>query len=480
MDIETTRSQMNDERVKKTNNVNSSNDGNEMKKCVKIRIRKEWSGLFAIDYNSYTYTLDWITLQGGPPVVHFEDKFSSRAKLLKASEVREILKLTQKPDIISFAGGLPNPQSFPVEIINEIVSDLLKQTPERVLQYGTTEGVEPLREEIANLAKSDGMDVGKEDILITHGSQQALDFAGRCFIDPNDCVVVGAPTYLGATNVWRQNKAQMHEVMVDDNGQDIDQAEEIIRDLMHKGLNVKFLYIMPNFQNPAGVTLSEKRRKHVIDIANELDILIIEDDPYGKIRFEGEPLKPIKHYDDEGRVIYTSTFSKLLAPGFRVAWVTASEPILHKFILNKQTADLHTNTFGQWVTYEYMHRGYFKKHVPKIISLYREKCALLLKAMDNYFPDEVKFTRPKGGMFSWASCPDNIDANAMLIAAIEKKVAYVVGSAFYANPELGRSKMRLNFTHPANDKIEVGIKVLSEVMEEFIKKCSKASGKPKK
>lgn len=404
----------------------------------------------------------------------FEDKFSSRAKLLKASEVREILKLTQKPDVISFAGGLPNPLSFPVEIINEIVNDLLKHSPEKALQYGTTEGIDPLREEIAQMARADGMKINFEDILITHGSQQTLDFIGRIFLDPNDVVVLGAPTYLGATNVWRQNKAQMHEVTVDDDGQNIDMAEEVIRDCRSRGLNVKLLYIMPNFQNPAGVTLSEKRRKQVIDIANEYDLLIVEDDPYGKIRFEGEPMKSLKSMDDEGRVIYTSTFSKLLAPGFRIAWVTASPTILHKFILNKQTADLHTNTFGQWVTYEYMHRGHLKRHIPNIIKLYKEKCELLLRAMDAHFPKEVHFTRPKGGMFSWAALPEGVDTIEMLPTAIERKVAYVVGSAFYADPREGRNKMRLNFTHPANDKIEVGIKALAGVIEEYIKKANDA------
>jgi 2-aminoadipate transaminase len=413
-------------------------------------------------------------------MTHFEDKFSSRAKLLKASEVREILKLTQKPDVISFAGGLPNPLSFPVEIINEIICDLLKQDPAKVLQYGTTEGVEPLREEIAKMAREDGMKVEAKDILITHGSQQVLDFAGRIFIDPNDVVVLGAPTYLGATNVWRQNKAQMHEVTVDDNGQDLDEAEEIIKDCKNRGLSVKILYIMPNFQNPSGVTLSEKRRKQVIDIANEYDLIVLEDDPYGKIRFEGESYKPIKALDDEGRVIYTSTFSKLLAPGFRVAWCTASEPLLHKFIMNKQSADLHTNTIGQWVTYEYMHRGHLKRHIPNIIKLYKEKCRLLLKAMEDYFPDDVKFTRPQGGMFSWVSLPEEIDTKEMLMDAIEKKVAYVVGSAFYANPIRGKSKMRLNFTHPANDKIPVGIKALAGVIEDYLKKSKKSGTGSKK
>jgi 2-aminoadipate transaminase len=403
----------------------------------------------------------------------WDDIFSNRAKIMKASEIREILKLTQKPDMISFAGGLPNPLTFPVDKVQEIVTDLLKGDPDRVLQYGTTEGILPLREEIAKIAQGDGMDITAEDILIVHGSQQGLDLLGRVFLNPADCVVVGAPTYLGAASVWRQSRAEMHEVTVDNDGMYIEEAAEIIKDLKQKELDVKFLYIMSNFHNPAGVTLSEKRRKQVIDLANELDILIIEDDPYGKIRFEGKWLKPIKSFDDEGRVVYTSTFSKLLAPGFRIAWVTAPNEILHKLTLAKQSVDLCTNAFGQFVTYEYIKRGYFAEHVPNIIKIYKEKCKIMLKAMDDHLPDGVDFTRPQGGMFSWATVPEAIDTRQMLADAIERKVAYVVGSAFYANPERGRNKMRLNFTHPENDLIPKGMKNLASVIETWMKKTKK-------
>ena len=401
--------------------------------------------------------------------MNFDHKFSERARVMKASEIREILKLTQRPEIISFAGGLPNPLTFPKEIIREIVVDLLDKNPELPLQYGTTEGVNPLREEIAKMCHEDGMDVGYEDIIITHGSQQALDLIGKVLLNPTDVVIVGAPTYLGANSVWNQNRASLHEVTVDDDGQVIEEAEVIIKDLKARDHNVKFMYIMPNFHNPAGVTLSDKRRKMVLDLAKDQDLLILEDDPYGKIRFEGSSIRSIKARDDEGRVIYTSTFSKLLAPGFRIAWCTAHPDILHKMVLAKQSTDLNTNTFGQYVTYEYMARGHFKRHVPNIIKLYKEKCDIMVKAMKEYFPKEVKFTIPQGGMFSWAQLPEYVDAKHVLNHCIAKNVAYVVGSAFYANPLRGKSKMRLNFTHPANDLIPVGIKVIAEAIEEHLR-----------
>jgi 2-aminoadipate transaminase len=389
---------------------------------------------------------------------------------MKASEIREILKLTQKPNMISFAGGLPNPLSFPVDKVGEIVTDLLKGDPDRVLQYGTTEGINPLREELAKIAAESGMDIKYDDILIVHGSQQGLDLIGRVLLNPKDAILVGAPTYLGSTAVWRECRAEMHQVTVDNDGMDMDEAAETMKALEKQGKKVKFIYLMSNFHNPAGVTLSEKRRKQVIDLANQHDTLVIEDDPYGKIRFEGKSLKSVKSYDDEDRVIYTSTFSKLLAPGFRVAWLTAPKPVLQKIILAKQSADLCTNAFGQFVTYEYISRGYFKEHVPNIIKLYKEKCRIMLKCMDDMFPDEVEYTRPEGGMFSWATVPEGIDTKEMFIDAVEKSVAYVVGSAFYADPVRGKNKMRLNFTHPENDLIPVGVKNLASVLEKWIKK----------
>jgi 2-aminoadipate transaminase len=406
-------------------------------------------------------------------VFSIKDKLSDRASVMKASEIREILKLTQKPDMISFAGGLPNPLSFPVDKVKEIVNDLLKNDPGNSLQYGTTEGITPLREELAKMARSQGMEADMEDILVVHGSQQGLDLMGRIFLNAGDNIMVGAPTYLGANSVWRECRAKVHEVTVDDDGIEMDEADETLHRLRKEGALPKLFYLMSNFHNPAGITLSEKRRKQAVSLAHEYDLVIIEDDPYGQIRFEGKALRPIKHFDDEGRVIYTSTFSKLLAPGFRIAWCTASKEILHKLVLAKQSADLCTNAFGQFVTYEYMARGYFKAHVPKIISLYKEKCGIMLKSMDEHFPEEVQFTRPKGGMFSWATFPDSVDTLDLFMDAVKRNVAFVVGTAFYFTPERGRHKARLNFSHPENDKIPIGIKKLASVIEEHIKKAKK-------
>jgi 2-aminoadipate transaminase len=389
---------------------------------------------------------------------------------MKASEIREILKLTQKPDIISFAGGLPNPETFPVRIVEEIVCDLLKNNPHSVLQYGTTEGILPLREELAKIANKDGMNIGPENILITHGAQQGIDLLGKIMLDPGDRIIVGAPTYLGATSVFNASEAKMEEVTVDNEGMVPEECSELIKKLVKKGKKVKFVYVMSNFHNPAGVTMPEKRRKAMLDISHEHDVIIVEDDPYGKIRFEGVNLKPIKAFDDGDRVIYMTTFSKLLAPGFRIAWTAAPPEIFHKLVLAKQYTDLCTNAFGQFVTHEYIARGHFAKHIPNIISLYKRKCEIMMKAMDEHIPKDIEYTRPEGGMFSWATCPEGMDSKEILMDAIKVKVAFVTGTSFYATPERGINKMRLNFTHPKDDLIPVGVERLSSVLEQHLKK----------
>jgi len=387
---------------------------------------------------------------------------------MKASEIREILKLTQKPEYISFAGGLPNPQSFPTEAVKEIVSDLLDKDSERVMQYGTTEGYEPLRSEVGKWAREMGMmDIHRGNIMITHGSQQALDIISKVFINRGDPVIVGAPTYLGALSVWKVTGAHFEEVEVDATGLDMDSLDETISRLKHADIHPKIIYVVPNFQNPAGVTMSEKRRKQVVDIANEHDCLVLEDDPYGQIRFKGTPIKPVKAFDDTGRVIYMSTFSKLLAPGFRVAWMAADARMTKKFVKCKQYTDLCTNSFGQAITYEYIARGHMKSHIPKIISLYERKCGLLMKALDEKMPDDFSWTRPEGGMFSWMTLPKDFNSVDLLKTSLKHKVAFVTGTAFYANPLNGVNKARLNFTHPADERIPEGVDRLVDSIAEY-------------
>lgn len=392
--------------------------------------------------------------------------FSDIVHSMRASEIRELLKITLQPDVISFAGGLPNPQSFPIENIKEIVTDLLESKGSEILQYGTTEGVKDLRKAIIErMARLHGMKIEEEEISIMHGSQQGLYILGKIFLNPKDIVVVEAPTYLGALNAFQTLYPRYISIPLDDEGMQTEILEEKLSFLTREGLKPKFIYVVPTFQNPSGTCMPLNRRKHLIEIAEKHDVLIIEDDPYGEIRFSGDKVPPIKALDRDGRVIYISSFSKILAPGFRIAFCVAPKEITKKMTLAKQSIDLCTNPFGQYVAAEYIKRGYLDKHLQNIISMYKEKRDIMLDSMDKYFPPEAKWTRPDGGMFLWVTLPERINTENMLMKAITKRVTYVHGAAFYPDRS-GTNTMRLNFTHPSNDKIEEGIRRLSEVIKE--------------
>jgi len=395
----------------------------------------------------------------GEHAIDFEALFSDRAKAMKASEIRELLKLTNQPDIISFAGGLPSPLSFPKKEVAEIVKDVLKTRGERALQYGATEGVNEFRETIAQLMKKDGVECDESQVLVTSGSQQGLDLVAKVFIDPFDNIIVGSPTYLGGVNAFIAFQASIHTVKLDDDGLQMELLKEKLEALRKAGKKIKFLYTIPTFHNPAGVTMPEKRRKELIDLASEYDFLILEDDPYSKLRYDGEPIKPIKAFDDEGRVMYMGTFSKILAPGLRVAWIVASEDLHRKLTIVKQSTDLCTSPFGQYIAYEYVARGYMEPHIEKIKSLYKVKKDAMLKALEKYFPEEVKWTRPQGGLFLWVTCPPIVNTKEMFREAIKDRVAYVTGSSFYVDGG-GLNCMRLNFSFATEQQIDEGIRRL--------------------
>ncbi|MFH0815533.1 MAG: PLP-dependent aminotransferase family protein [Methanobacteriota archaeon] len=402
----------------------------------------------------------------------FEHLFSERARGMKASMIRELLKLTHQRDIVLFAGGLPNPAAFPVEDVKGICKDLLAKSSEKTLQYGTTEGVTELREQLVERMKRKSIDCDIKNTIITSGSQQGLDLVSKVFIDPKDMVVVGAPTFLGGAGVFTSYQAQMEAIPIDEEGMPPDVLEDRLWKLHRHGRNFKMLYMLPTFQNPSGVTSPESRRKKIIDICAELDMIIIEDDPYSDIRYSGDDLRPVKSFDKEGRVIYMSTFSKILAPGLRVAWLTASEDIVSKLVIAKQSTDLCTNTFGQYIAHEYMARGLVDKHIEVIKKLYKAKRDIMLKSMKDHFPEGVKWTRPDGGMFCWVTVPDYIDTPGMFDKAIENNVAYVPGNAFYTN-DGGRDSMRLNFTHPTDEMIGVGIERLAKVIKDEMRHHAK-------
>ena len=406
----------------------------------------------------------------------FARYFSERAKELRASEVRELLKLLQVPDMISFAGGFPNPETFPIELVSKIASEVLAKDGAQALQYGITEGYGPLREAVAARMNKKGIKCSSDNVLIVSGSQQVLDLVGKVFIDPKDIVVVSSPTYLAALTALTAYQASFESVPIDKDNMRMDLFEERIRRLSKRGKPPKIVYALPNFHNPAGVTMPEKNRRWLVDLASDYDLLILEDDPYSELRYKGEPIRPIKSFDDEGRVIYMSTFSKILSPGLRVGWTVVDPEILKKFVIAKQSTDVCTNVLGQRIAHEYVIQGFIEAQIEKIKKIYGRKLDLMLKGMDEFMPSGLNWIRPEGGMFLWVTLPESLDSGDLLAKALRKKVAFVQGRAFYADPKEGRNTMRLNFTHPSDDMITEGLRRLgSAINQEMLSKWDKSS-----
>lgn len=396
------------------------------------------------------------------------ERYAQRTQGMRSSAVRELLKLTEQPDIISFAGGLPAPEVFPVAEFQEACKNVLSEYGPKALQYSTTEGYKPLREMIARHTCRYGIDVGPDNILITTGSQQALDLIGKVFINPGDHVLVESPTYLGALQAWNSYQAEYVTVPMDDDGLQTDKLEDALR------VSPKFIYALPNFQNPAGITLSFERRQKLIELADHYGVPIVEDDPYGQLRYEGKHLLPLVVLDNHfqgnggirysGNVIYLSTFSKTLAPGLRLGWIVAPVEVIEKFVMAKQGIDLHTSSFNQMVAYEVARGGFLDKHVQVIRKVYGERRNAMLEALDEYFPAEVKWTKPQGGLFLWVTLPNHLSADTVLRQAIERKVAFVPGTSFYADGS-GKNTLRLNFSYVTPERINEGIKRLAAVLK---------------
>jgi len=389
---------------------------------------------------------------------------------MRKSEIRELLKVTQDPEIISFAGGLPNPQSFPIQDLKGIVQNVLDHYGKIALQYGATHGINELREVIAERSVRESMKGGvtPENIMITSGSQQALDAVGKIFLNPGDIAMVGLPSYLGGINAFRSYEANLVGIPLDKDGMRVDLLDEKIKELIKQDMSVKFIYAIPTFQNPAGTVMPESRRKKLVDIAHEYNLIIVEDDPYGKLRYDGSAVKPIKAFDDEGRVVYMSTFSKILAPGFRLAWIIASEDIMRKLALCKQAQDLCTAAFSQYIAYEFMKSGSLDLHIMKICEMYKPKRDIMMDSMKKYFPEGYICNKPNGGMFAWVTLPEQIDTEAMFLDAFKEKVAYVHGKAFCVDGS-GGSSMRLNFSYSTNEQLQTGMKRLGTVIERKMK-----------
>ncbi|NPV88489.1 PLP-dependent aminotransferase family protein [Coprothermobacteraceae bacterium] len=396
---------------------------------------------------------------------------SVRGASLNPSAIREIFKYSGDPSFISFAGGYPDPDVFPTAKLKEIMSEALDKYGRQALQYSSTEGVKELRNYLVKfMTEHEGVrNVGEENILITTASQQSLFLIGLVLIDPGDVVLIEAPTYLGALTAFNPFNPEYVSVPTDDEGIIPEKLEEIIADLKAKGKRIKFLYVIPTFQNPAGYTLSLERRKKLVEIAKREDILIVEDDPYSYLVYEGERPPCIKSFDDDDRVIYISTFSKTFVPGFRLGWVVAHKDIVRRIVIAKQGADLCSGAFMQYVTYLYMEKGYFFEHMNKIREIYKVKHAAMMNALEKYMSDipGVHWSKPKGGFFVWLVLPEHIDSDKLFEKAIERKVVYVKGSAFFVGGQ-GKNTIRLNFSQPKPEDIDKGIKLLAEVIKESL------------
>ncbi len=402
----------------------------------------------------------------------WEQRYALRTQNMKGSTIRELLKFTQLPDVISFAGGMPAPEIFPIDEFAEASVRVLRDHGQEALQYGTTDGYLPLREMIARHTNKYGINVTADNIMITNGSQQALDLIGKIFINPGDRILVETPTYLGALQAWATYNAQFITVPSDQDGIQVELLEKALR------AGPKFMYVLPNFQNPTGVTIPLERRKRLVELADKYGVPIIEDDPYGQLRFEGEHIPTVEVLDDRmrndngccysGNVIYLSTFSKILAPGIRIAWVVATPEIIQKLVMAKQGADLHSPTFNQILTYEVARHGFITEHVKTIIRVYRERRDIMLEELEKNMPPNTKWTHPQGGLFLWVTLPEELNTTNLLIKAVEKKVAFVPGSSFHPLGG-GENTMRLNFSNAKPEMIRLGVQRLAEAIKENLK-----------
>jgi 2-aminoadipate transaminase len=390
---------------------------------------------------------------------------AQRTQNMQSSMIRELLVITQRPGVISFAGGLPAPELFPVREFREACNYVLSNDAEHALQYGPTQGYGPLLDFLAEKGQKYGVPSLAENILVTNGSQQALDLIGRVFIDPGDVIVMEAPTYLGAIQAFRLYGPQFITIPLDDEGMQVELLEDVLKET-----RAKCIYVLPNFHNPAGTTMSLARRMQLVRAAATYGAFIVEDDPYGELRFEGEDVPPIVSLHKEN-VIYLSTFSKTLAPGIRLGWISAPKDTIAKLVQAKQGTDLHTGTFVQHIVNDICQRGILRSHVRRIRAEYRERRDAMLRAMQAHFPAGVTWTIPQGGLFLWVRVPESVDVEILFDVALEEQVAFVPGYAFYPDGG-GHHAMRLNFSCMDAENIEQGIQRLGRAIQREIERSS--------
>ena len=392
-------------------------------------------------------------------------RYSDLLRNIRPSEIRQLSKYAASKDVISFSGGMPNPLTFPIADMEKIMDDVLEESGDIALQYGNTGGLDALKSEIKRLVKeTENINVDEQDIIVTSGSQQGLYELGKILVNPGEPIITEEPTYVGAISAFDANLADFHSVDMDEEGMRTDQTEDVVKKLVAEGRSPKFIYVIPTFQNPTGITMNEDRRKHILEIASRYDIPVIEDNPYGELRFSGRRMPTLKSLDQEDRVIYLGTFSKIMCPGLRIGYTVAPTELISKINLLKQALDLSSSTFSQFVAWQYLKRNIHKKQIPKSIALYRTLKDTMLDALNEYFPEGSSWSKPDGGMFLWATVDPSINTTDMLKEALASGVIYVSGNAFSPAKKQWNS-MRLNYTFSDEAAINSGIRKLSELLK---------------
>ncbi|MBR7067757.1 MAG: PLP-dependent aminotransferase family protein [Bacteroidales bacterium] len=389
---------------------------------------------------------------------------------MKRSVIRELLKMTQRPELISFAGGLPSPESFPVEQLRQLTNEVLDTNAAAALQYGETEGYKPLRQLLVDRYNQSGaLKLTLDNLVITTASQQTLDLLPKIFINPGDKVICGLPSYLGGIAAFAAYGAVPVGIELDSQGMRSDLLRAKLAEMRQQGPKPKFIYVIPDFQNPAGISMPESRRREIIEIAREFDVLIVEDSPYRDVRFSGEPQRTMLELDGTGHVILLGTMSKVFVPGFRLGWVVAHESIIDKLVIAKQNTDLCTSQFVQMITHKYIERGYLDENLKKIQQSYKEKRDAMVAAFHKYMPKGVTWTEPEGGLFLFMTLPEGMDAQALFEVAIKENVAFVPGTVFYCDGG-GKNTLRLNFSFMSKEKNEEGARRLAKAIEQMMGK----------
>jgi 2-aminoadipate transaminase len=402
--------------------------------------------------------------------------FAERTRVMRSSAMRDLMAVTARPEVISLAGGLPDTSTFPPQTFAAQMTRIAQESAAEALQYGPTEGFSETVDCIVEVMGAEGMLPDPDDVIVTTGGQQAIDLISKALVDPGDVVICEAPTYPGAIPVFCSYQAETIQIECDRDGMRIEELEDTLERLDVEGRRPKFIYSVPTFQNPAGVTMSLQRRRRLVELARSRELLVVEDNPYGLLRFEGEALPPLYQLDGGDFVLYIGTFSKILSPGIRLGWAVAPPPVMEKIVLGKQASDLCTSTLTQYFVREYFAEGRWRDYIESLTGIYRGRRDTMIEALDRYFPPQASWTEPDGGLFIWATLPPYIDTSDLLAKALREDVAFVPGQAAYVDGR-GRSSMRLNFSGSNDDEIREGIRRIGKVVEEQVELYSALTGK---